>query len=146
MTAETSRPPSPSGITGQTGTINPAEYNPDLAAAAMAKDLVAKLPVPSVISKKFAVYQGIWAAINHTKDNPTGFDASMRLAVYNAVAEKSVNIDGKYFDAIFAYLMKPKYIIQGMPTGGTTFEEDKPGILSRLWSGLTGKNKEESKS
>jgi hypothetical protein len=137
------RPASPNIADKQSQGYTPDQLNPDLAAAAMAREVVAKLPNPSIISKKFAVYQGIWKALDDSPNNRTGFNCKMRLAVYDAVAVNSVNIEGKYFNSLWAYLMKPKYIIQGMPMQGSNFEEEKPGILSRIGGWFTGKNKEE---
>jgi hypothetical protein len=138
------RPQSPSASDKQSAAYRPDELNPELAAATLAKDLIGKFPVPSIISKKFAVYQGIWTGLNHVAGkNETGYDCSMRLAVYSAVARESVNIDGKSFNAIFTYLNKPKVIVQGMQSIESGFEEERPSLASRLWSGLTGRNKQQ---
>ncbi len=115
----------------------PAEYDADLAAAAMASEMVKRLGTPSIVSKKFVVYHGIWQGLNHTDKNETGYDASLRIAVYDHVASESVNVNGKYFDSFWAFMMKPKYIIQGMPTGGQ-FEEDKPSIFERVANWIRG--------
>ena len=79
--------------------------------------------------------------MNHTEDNKTYMDTKLLTELMDRVSEKSVNVDGKYFQNLFAYLMKPKYIIQGMPQ--TTMEEQKPGLLSRLWSGITGRGQQQ---
>lgn len=136
---EITRPQSPSVADKQTTGFRPDELNPDLAAATMARDLVAKLPNPAIVSKKFAVYQGIWTALNNSETNPTGYDCSMRLAVYASVAETSVNVDGAYFKNLWAYLMRPKMIIQGLGGAQSPFEEEQPGLVSRLWGRLTGR-------
>ena len=78
------------------------------------------------------------------KGNNTGYDCSARMAVYEAVAAKSVNIDGAYFDKIWSYLMKPKFIIQGNGMMSSTVNgfEEEPGFISKilgfLFGGLTG--------
>ena len=72
----------------------------------------------------------------------TYLDTSLLIELMDRVSEKSVNVEGKLFQNIFAYLMHPKYIIQGMPQAMTP-EEEKPGVLSRLWGGITGRNKQE---
>jgi hypothetical protein len=142
-TAIIRRPSSPGVSDIQHQGYSPDQLNPDLAAAAMAREIVAKLPKPAIISKLFAVRQGIFTALNNSPTNLTGYDCSVRLLVYDAVAETSVNIEGKYFNSLWAYLMKPKYIIQGMPQQMGGFEEEKPGILSRVVGWFRGGNKQE---
>jgi hypothetical protein len=137
------RPKSPSAIDTKQSGLTPADYNPELAAAQLVREVVARFPQPAIISKEFAVYQGIWKALNDTPENHTGYDCKLRLMVYEEVSRMSVNVDGFYPKNLWAYLMKPKYIIQGMPMQGSNFEEDKPGFLSRLWSGITGGGKKE---
>jgi hypothetical protein len=140
---EITRPLSPSVANQQTSSYKPDELNPDLAAASMARDLIAKLPTPAIISKKFAVYQGIWDALNDDGTNNTCFDCRLRLAIYGSVARTSVNIDGKLFTSLFSYLSKPKIIMQGMAMGHeSSFDEEKPGFISGLISRLRGKPQE----
>ena len=131
--SELPKPDSPSAIKGTAGQYSPAELNPDLAAARMAENLVKMLGKPSIISKKFAVRYGMFKALNHIdKDNETGYDCSMRLKMYEMVAGNTVNIDGKWFERILAYLMKPKYVIQGTPFGQSAFEDEKQTLFERL--------------
>jgi hypothetical protein len=140
---EITRPLSPSVANQQTSSYKPDELNPDLAAASMARDLIAKLPTPAIISKKFAVYQGIWDALNDDGNNNTRFDCSIRLAIYGSVARTSVNIDGQLFHSLFSYLSKPKIVMQGMTMSGeSSFEDNKPGFFSGLLSRLRGKPQE----
>ena len=127
------KPESPSAVRQSTGQYRPDELNPDLAAARMADELVKRLGKPSIISKKFAVRYGIFRGLNHIdKENETGYDCSMRIKVYDEVSNNSVNIDGKYFERIFAYLMKPKYVINGAPFGQSAFEDEKQTLFERL--------------
>lgn len=137
-------PPASSGTAGQ---YKPEELNADLAAASLAKDLVNKLPTPAIDTRKFTIIHGLMQSLNHeepqsdgTGGNPTYIDTRALIKLMDQVSEKSVNVDGRYFSTIFAYLMKPKYVIQGMPQA-TTQEEEKPGFFSRLWGGITGRNK-----
>lgn len=131
-------PPSPGSDTITTHRENPADLNADLAAAALAKDLFEKLGKPSVISKKFAVTRGFLRAINHTDTNKTGLDVSLMLAIMDNVADDSVNVDGKWFERILSYLMKPKYIISGIPQQGNQFDEQQPNWFVRQWRSITG--------
>lgn len=130
-------PPASSGAAGQ---YKPEELNADLAAASLAKDLVNKLPTPAIDTRKFTIIHGLMQSLNHSDENQTFIDTRALIKLMDQVSEKSVNVDGRYFSTIFAYLMKPKYVIQGMPQA-TTQEEEKPGFLSRLWGGITGRNK-----
>lgn len=128
----TELPPSPgSNISGDNKRTDPADLNADLATAAMAKELVKQLGRPSIITKAFAVRKGICEAMNHTPGNQTGYDTTLRVMVYDAVENASVNIDGKYFERTWAYLMHPKFIIQGMPINGGQ-QEEQPGLISRF--------------
>ena len=142
MTEEIVRRSSPSAIESKGNEYRPDELNADLAAASIAKDLVKKLPTPAIDTRKFTIIHGLMKSIKHRDpkgDDPgnlTFIDTSLLVELMDRVSEKSVNVEGKYFQNLFAYLMKPKYIIQGMPQTAT--EEKKPGILSRLLGGLTG--------
>ncbi len=153
------RPGAPGSQQQQGSKYRPDQLDADLAAAEMAREIVHKLDRPSIISKKFAVRYGLFKALNHTSrtvivdkrtgemvvldpGNETGYDCRSRLEVYDAVAMKSVNIDGAYFNQLWSYLMKPKFIIQGgsmlgMP--GSGFEPEQPGIFSRLAGFIFGK-------
>lgn len=128
----------------------PDELNAELAAASLAKDLVAKLPTPAIDTRKFTIIHGLMKSLNHRETtfesdgktvkllgNYTYVDTSIPSELMDRVSEKSVNVDGKYLNLLFAYLMKPKYIIQGMPQNPQ--EEQKPGLLTRIWGGITGR-------
>jgi hypothetical protein len=146
------RQQSPSTQTGAQNQYRPDELNAELAAAALARELVAKWPKPTISSKKFTVIHGLMLSLNHKepvlnpdgtvkeKGNPTYLDVSPLIELMDRVDEKSVNVEGKLFQNLFAYLMHPKYIIQGMPQVGQA-EEEKPGAVSRLIGWVTGKNK-----
>lgn len=138
MSAEIVRPQSPSAAQGIMNQYRPDELNADLAAATLVRELVAKLPIPAIDTRKFTIIHGLMEAMNHkepTDEDPVGnltyLDTTRIIKLMDRVSEKSVNSDGKYFNNIFAYLMKPKYIIQGMPQTGVQ-EEAKPGILQRV--------------
>ena len=103
----------------------------------MIKDMLKGLDAPSDISKPFAVRKALYTALNHTPDNPTGYDATLRIRLYSTYERSSLNIAAKLFNSFMAFLMKPKMIIQGLPTGGKT--EDEPGFISRVVGRLTGK-------
>ena len=124
--------------------VKPWELDPELAASKLAERLIDKLGTPSVISKPFAVRYGMYHALNNTGDNQTGYDNSLRLHIYEKVAAQSVNIDGEYFRSVFAYLMKPKYILQGgqmMP--GQFQEEQKESVIGRVINWFRGGKKNE---
>jgi hypothetical protein len=125
----------------------PHELNPDLAAAKMANDLVDKMGAPSILTTPFVVRYGIFSGLNHTPTNRTGYDCSMRLAVYRMVAHESVNVNGAYFEKVWQYLMKPKVVVQGMQ-GQPAFqqEEEKESILSRMIGFFKGGKKNDTNS
>jgi len=143
------RPESPGSKTIQGNGNNPADFDPDLAAMGMIKDMLKGLDAPSDISKSLAVRKSIYTALNHvppTYDadgniidpgNPTGYDASLRIRLYSTYEKSSLNISAKLFNSFMAFLMKPKMIIQGLPTGAKP--DDEPGLLSRAWGRITGK-------
>jgi hypothetical protein len=132
------------------------EVNPDLANIEMAKGLIERLGTPSIVSKPFIVRYGLFSALNHrssTRDetgkvidsgNPTGYDCSLRMRVYESVSKNSVNVNGQYFEKYFAYLMKPKYIIQGMPIGQNTFEDNEESLFDKARNLITGNKGGES--
>lgn len=183
-------PAAPSAAKGTIETLRPEDYNPDIAAAKMAQELVRQMGAPAVVSKEFVVRKGIWEGLNHVPPkydekklesihleinafarkmypdaihphriwmmehpleykqmikpamtdpgNPTGYNCSLRLAVYRNVEKNSVNIDGKYFTSIWQYLMKPKYtIIQPGQQPANSFEEQPP-LWRRIVNKFTG--------
>ena len=133
-------PPSPGSGQAKENNSRPEDLNADLKTMAMAGALMEKLGTPSDVTKVLVVRKAIFASLNHTPENRTGYDSSLRVALYDQVEKGSVNVNGKYFNAIMAFLMKPKYIIQGMPQQQSNFEDDQPGFISRAWSRLTGKD------
>jgi hypothetical protein len=109
----------------------------------MATEMVKRLGTPAIISKKFIVYSGIWQGLNNRQAvdnipaNKTGYDTTLRMAIYDKVAALSVNVDGKYFDSFWQFMMKPKYILTGTPMQGQ-FEEQKPSIFERVANWIRG--------
>lgn len=108
----------------------------------MVNDMKGELDPPSDVSKTFEVRKALWASLNHATDNPTGYDASLRLSVYSSYEKGSLNIDAKLFNSLMAFLMKPKMIIQGMPQNQPA--QDEPGFVSRLISRLRGQDPQPS--
>lgn len=133
---KTIKPPSVSDQ--QHGGIRPEDANPEMAAAAMLRKLLEKWPTPAISSKKFTVIHGLMISLNHTDNNQTFLDTSRLVSLMDCVEHKSVNEDGFLPKNLFAYLMHPTYIIQGMPQLGQV-QEQKPGLISLLWGRITGK-------
>lgn len=137
MTEDIIRPKIPSAADRQQTAYRPDELNAELAAATLAKDLIAKLPTPSIDTRKFTIIHGLMKSMNHVNPkgadpgNLTYIDTTLFVNLMDRVSAASVNVDGTLLNSIFAYLMKPKYIIQGMPS--TPEVEEKPGLLSRLF-------------
>ena len=138
------QPASPSAQHTKTE-LRPEEYNPEMAAALLAQRTAEALGTPTIISKKIAVYRGIAKTLNHQPaigdkpGNPTGYDSSLRERLWDNIAADSVNIDGRYFERIWAYLMKPKYVISGTPYGVNAMEEERPSLASWFVGMITGK-------
>lgn len=133
---KTIKPPSVSDQ--QHGGIRPEDANPEMAAAAMLRRLLEKWPTPAISSKKFTVIHGLMISLNHTEDNKTFLDTSRLVSLMDCVEHKSVNEDGFLPKNLFAYLMHPTYIIQGMPQLGQV-QEQRPGLISSVWNKITGK-------
>lgn len=133
---KTIKPPSVSDQ--QHGGIRPEDANPEMAAAAMLRRLLEKWPTPAISSKKFTVIHGLMISLNHTENNLTYLDTSRLVSLMDCVEHKSVNEDGFLPKNLFAYLMHPTYIIQGMPQLGQP-QEQKHGLISSLWGRITGK-------
>jgi hypothetical protein len=136
---KTIKPPSVSD--GSHGMIRPEDSNPEMAAAAMLRRLLDKWPTPAISSKKFTVIHGLMISLNHTEDNQTYLDTSRLVSLMDCVEHKSVNEDGFLPKNLFAYLMHPTYIIQGMPQLGQV-QEQKRGLISSLWGRITGKEQQ----
>jgi hypothetical protein len=137
MPPEISRPAAAGGSLNGGKNLSPSDVNADLKNLEMTEGLTKALGIPSVVSKPFVVRYGIFSGLNHTPTNKTGYDCSMRLAVYENVGRNSVNINGAYFEKFWAYLMKPKYVIQGMP-GQTGFEDEKESWLDKIRGWVQG--------
>lgn len=138
---EVERPASPGIDQTQSLIYRPDELNPDLANASMARVLITQLGKPSILNKPFIVRYGIFSALNHSPDNPTGYNCTIRLNVYHSVMGNSINLFGEYFEKIWAYLMKPKWIIQGLNQHSFNEEEKGETITEKVgrWLGR-GKN------
>ncbi len=131
-------PPSPSAGSQSGIAFRPEELNPELATAKMAEKLIDKLGAPSIVNKAFVVRFGIFSGLNHSESNRTGYNCVMRLSVYDSVAHNSVNINGAYFEKIWAYLMKPKFVLQGMQVQTFDQEEQTGGITSWIKEKIFG--------
>jgi hypothetical protein len=130
---------------GNTGaTLNPADYLPDMANAKLAEELIKTMGQPAIVSKKFVVYQGMWRALNHAPGHLTGYNCSLRNVLYDHVEVKSVNVDGKYFNAVWQYLMRPHYVItQNALPNQNAFDNQQPGLIRRIFNRLTGQGNPE---
>lgn len=153
------RPASPSTTERAGSGLRPYELDPELAQIRLAEIMIGKLGTPAVVSKPFVVRYGIFHALNHTlplfrdidgqlkmvdPGNETGYDCSLRLHVYRQVAAQSVNVDGAYFNDFWAYLMKPKYIINGMNGQPNQFDDEKESIAGRIMGFFRGGKKNDN--
>lgn len=151
------RPASPNPAERNGGGIRPYELDPELAQIRLAELMIDKLKTPSDISGPFIVRQSIFKSLNHRPPlyrlvdkeevlidpgNNTGYDCSLRLEVYGHSEGGSVNRDGHYFNNFWAYLMKPKYIINGMAGQQNPWQkEEGESIVGKVmgWFGKGGK-------
>ena len=116
------------------------EVNPELMQLRIADLMIQKMGTPSIQEKEFAVRYGIWNALNHSPDNPTGYDCSLRCKIYREYAAQSINKDGVYFHNFWAWLNKPKFVIQGNNgIFGPQQEEPKKSIFGRIVDRLRGR-------
>lgn len=125
-------PDSPSGLSKNTG-VKPWDADPEMLTAKIAELLIDRLGTPTVINHEFASWYGIASGLT----DAGLYDCSLRVAIFKAVAANSVNVEGRFFERVWAYLMKPKYTIMGMPFGQQE-EEKKEGIFRRVanwWRG-----------
>ena len=151
MTPEPTIPPAPTAASHRKQDLLPSDYNPDLAAAKLAENMMAKMPTPAILSKEFIVWYGLLKGLNHRKptaDDPIGnltyFDCTPFLSVFDAVAYHSVNNKGSLFEKFWTYMNKPKMIVQGIP-GQNIFSEDeeqKQSLMDRLVGWFRGGDKD----
>jgi hypothetical protein len=141
MTEQTpiTRPPAPTGGDKKSNPFKPSDYNPDLANTEMVKDLMAKLPSPAIVSKKFTVFQGLLKSLNHTATNKTFINTEPLNLLMEEVSKNSVNVDGFNIKNFWAYMMHPTFIIQGMPQTQAT-QEEQPGFFGRIMNRIRGKD------
>lgn len=141
------------GITERSGgAVQPWQLDPELAQIEIARIMIQKLGRPSRINKEFIARKALFKAINHRDPiiedgkvvdwgNPTGLDFSMWIDFYEKYEQGSVNEDGVYFNNFWAYMMKPKYIIQGGGIGQMMPEEQKESIIGRIANWFRGGKK-----
>ena len=145
MTASIPRSEPPRSSPEGAKDIKPSDYMADMAQAKMAEMLIAKMGTPSIVSKPFVVWSGIWDALNDSPDNRTYLDTSLHCAIYRNVAKNSVNVDGRYFDRAWAYLCTPTYVItQNTGVPANSFDQNQGGLINWIKSKLGGGNKQEA--
>lgn len=144
MTAEKEKvpmiesPPPPSATRTAVTSLRPEDYSPELAKAKLAQSFFEKLAPFMIVSKKFVVYHGIWKGLNHTQDNKTGYNCSLRLVIYDAVGKGTPNIDGRSFDAAGTYLSSATVVVnQITPQSASTFNTE-PGFFERVKNRIFG--------
>ena len=153
-----SRPVSPNPTDRNGSGIRPYDLDPELAQIRLAEIMIGKLGTPSDISAPFVVRHAIFKSLNHRPQmyrvidgvehlvdlgNNTGYDCSLRLDVYRHAEGGSINKDGHYFNNFWAYLMKPKYIINGMSGQQNPWEkEEGESIIGRVVGWFRGGKKD----
>ena len=102
------RPPSPSGSDKGHSGFKPSDYNPDLANTEMVREMMLKLPTPTIVSKKFTVFQGMVKALKHKP--PTYKDVD--------ISDDIEEIKGRIVGEIVG---KPGYLRVVVDEGNTTY-------------------------
>lgn len=134
---DTNRPASPGSSTIKETSSQTGWGDPDLESLSMIKDMLKLIDTPSDITKPFAVRKAIYTALNHSDDNQTGYNASLRIRLYASYEKSSLNVAAKLFNSFMAFLMKPKMIIQGLPTSPAGTGD--PGFFGRIVNRITGR-------
>jgi hypothetical protein len=121
------KPNQPSKVGRVDISLRPEDYNPEMAAASMARDLIFRMGTPII------------RALNDSEENQTGIDTSLRLAIYDHAAKNSVNVNGQYFFEVWKYLNRPKIIVtQPGMMPGSAMEDEQPSLGRRILNKITG--------
>jgi hypothetical protein len=132
-------PVSPSSVGFVNTKMQRVDWDPDMAAADMARDLVSRMGTPTILTQRFVVWHGIVRALNDSDENPTGLDTSLRLEIYDHAAKNSVNVNGQYFFEVWKYLNRPKIIVtQPGMMPGSAMEDEQPSLGRRIINKITG--------
>jgi hypothetical protein len=136
-------PPKPPASPSSVGFVNTkmqrVDWDPDMAAADMARDLIFRMGTPTILTQRFVVWHGIVRALNDSDENPTGLDTSLRLEIYDHAAKNSVNVNGQYFFEVWKYLNRPKIIVtQPGMMPGSAMEDEQPSLGRRIINKITG--------
>jgi hypothetical protein len=132
-------PASPSSVGFVNTKMQRVDWDPDMAAADMARDLVSRMGTPTILTQRFVVWHGIVRALNDSDENPTGLDTSLRLEIYDHAAKNSVNVNGQYFFEVWKYLNRPKIIVtQPGMMPGSAMEDEQPSLGRRIINKITG--------
>jgi hypothetical protein len=133
------KPNQPSKVGRVDISLRPEDYNPEMAAASMARDLIFRMGTPTILTQRFVVWHGIIRALNDSEENQTGIDTSLRLAIYDHAAKNSVNVNGQYFFEVWKYLNRPKIIVtQPGMMPGSAMEDEQPSLGRRIINKITG--------
>jgi hypothetical protein len=139
QTKELIKPNSPSKSGRVDISLRPEDYNPEMAAASMARDLISRMGTPTILTQRFVVWHGIVRALNDSEENQTGLDTSLRLEIYDHAAKNSVNVNGQYFFEVWKYLNRPKIIVtQPGMMPGSAMEDEQPSLGRRIINKITG--------
>ena len=147
-------PTPPSAAHNDKGGLLPEDWNPEMAAASLVKQIVGGMGTPAILSQKFVVWHGIIKGLNHVgptfddegvmtdPGNITGLDTSLRLAIYDHAAKNSVNVNGQYFFEVWKYFNRPKIIVtQPGQIPGQSMEDEQPSLGRRILNRITGGGK-----
>jgi hypothetical protein len=139
-------PPAPTTTNRSGQGWRPDQVDPDLANLAMAETLLSKFGTPSNITPAFNIRKSLLVALNHRngskKGEPgwTGIDTSLLIKVMENYELGTVNELGLLFNNIWAYLMKPRFILSGF-TGQPQEKPEEEGFGTRVVNGIFGKPK-----
>jgi hypothetical protein len=134
----TEGPQPPSSANRGTSNLRPEEWNPEFAKAALARVFYTALQPFMIVSKLFVVFFGIWKGLNHSPTNRTGYDCSLRVAIFTNVGMASPNIDGRSFDSIDKYVSSASITVNQLTPSMVGNFEEQPSLGRRILNKFTG--------
>jgi len=146
-------PTPPTSANRSNSGLRPEEWNPEMAAASLARNLIDRMGTPAILSQKFVVWHGIIRALNHVEPtynpegvmidpgNISGLDTSLRLAIYEHASKNSVNVNGQYFFEVWKYLNRPKIVVTQPGQIPGNVDEEQPSLGRRILNKFTGGDK-----
>ena len=133
------RPAAPGSSSVKPGSYKPSDLNPELARLEAVKEFMKKSGDLARTSQKQEVYTGILKALKKQ-----GFDTTPMIDAFDEIARLSPDLNGLSRTEMLALLSPPKLVIPGLGRTDVPFQDNQPGLLGRIWQGITGKSNQGS--